>query len=75
MDRKRRTHPSYLSNDEAGRERRRTEELVRSLVGNTHSTSSVMEKCVPNLVRNQTNRARAGDAKWKKNGFVPDAKS
>jgi hypothetical protein len=56
LDRKRRTHPSYLSDDEAGRERRRTEEFVRSLVGNTHSTSSGMEKRVPSLVRNQTTR-------------------
>ena len=33
MGRERRTHPSFLSNNEAARESRRTSELVRSIVG------------------------------------------
>ncbi|MGD0029471.1 MAG: hypothetical protein ABSC91_11090 [Candidatus Bathyarchaeia archaeon] len=41
---KRRTHPSYLSNDEAARERERTKEMVRSIVGISHSGSSVERK-------------------------------
>ena len=56
MDRKRRTHPSFLSDDEANRERRRTEEMVRDIVGNGQLPTSVIKKHVPNFVRNQTTR-------------------
>jgi len=57
LGRKRRTHSSFLSDDEAARERRRTEELVRSIVGKTHPASSVIKKPLPSFVwRNQTTR-------------------
>jgi len=57
LDKKRRTHPSFLSDDEAARERRRTEELVRSIVGKTHPASSVIKKQLPSSeMRNQTTR-------------------
>lgn len=58
MGKKRRTHPSFLSDDEAARERRRTEELVRSIVGKTHpAKNSVVKKQLPTIViRNQTTR-------------------
>jgi hypothetical protein len=57
LGKKRRTHPSFLSDDEAARERRRTEELVRSIVGKTHPARSVVKKQLPTIViRNQTTR-------------------
>jgi hypothetical protein len=57
LDKKRRTHPSFLSDDEAARERRRTEELVRGIVRRTHPASSVIKKPLPSLVlRDQTTR-------------------
>jgi hypothetical protein len=48
---KRRTHPSYLSSDEAFRERMRTEEMVRSIVDIGHTESSVKIKRVTSLAR------------------------
>jgi hypothetical protein len=41
---KRRTHPSYLSDDEAARERERTEEMVKGFVAARYSGSSVERK-------------------------------
>jgi hypothetical protein len=38
---KRRTHPSYLSNDEAARERRRTEAMVRGIVEHRYPRTTV----------------------------------
>jgi hypothetical protein len=46
---KRRTHPSFLSNDEAARERRRTEEMVRGIVGFSHAINSVENKQVASI--------------------------
>jgi hypothetical protein len=45
---KRRTNPSYLSNDEVARERRRTEEMVMSI---SHLGSSVERKQAASLVK------------------------
>jgi hypothetical protein len=50
---KRRTHPSYLSNDEAAREGRRTEEMVRSIVCISHSESSVERKQMASSVKSK----------------------
>jgi hypothetical protein len=47
----RRTYPSFLSNDEAARERRRTEEMVKGIVGIGHVGSSVERKQVASLVK------------------------
>jgi hypothetical protein len=57
LDKKRRTHPSFLSDDEAAREKRRTEELVRSVVGKTHDASDVIEEPLPSfIIRNHVTR-------------------
>jgi len=41
---KRRTNPAFLSNDEAARETKRTEDYVRSIAGNTHVTGNAVGK-------------------------------
>jgi hypothetical protein len=58
LGKKRRTHSSFLSDDEAARERRRTEELVRSIVGKTRPASSVIKEPLSSSSRvgNQTTR-------------------
>jgi hypothetical protein len=38
---KRRTHPYYLSDDEVARERRRTQDMVRGIVGNSHPGNGI----------------------------------
>lgn len=50
---RRRTHPSYLSDDEAARERRRTQEMVRSIVGISYSGRSVERKQAADLVKSK----------------------
>lgn len=41
---KRRTNPAFLSNDEAARDTKRTEDFVRSIAGNTHISENVVRK-------------------------------
>ena len=53
---KRRTNPAFLSNNEADRERRRTEEVVRSIVGNKPICSNARS----NIRREQVTR----HARW-----------
>lgn len=55
---KRRTNPAFLSDEEARRERRRTGEMVRRIVGNSQTSSDVRRKQVTSFVRrNQITRA------------------
>ena len=64
MGKKRRTHPSFLSNDEAARERRRTEELVRSIAGKTYPASSAIKKPLSSSNRVGSQTARVDETSY-----------